>query len=755
MARPTGHSIATANTARGPLTKTSARVALLIPTHALPPLSYSIPEYLRGEVRNGSVVAAPLSGYSRLGVVVGVDEEDQDRELEELRDVFEDLSLDASTVEDCRWVHEVSAVPLAHVLRAALPPGLDAGSYRVLHPAPDWPYERGDIATRTALRRTLGADRVKGAESSARIELSPRLPKPTSEEWTVPVPGATPDFGRAHSQRKLFDTLLADSAGGSAGGVRSSDLLAAVGATRATLLRLRDRGVIYLEKRPTTLAVQVSSGQSSARDALIQDSVESFAEVGGARVWRVPTAEQSEAVAAFAGHVVENGEQALILAPEIETVERLKDFLLQHLPGGYRIAAYHSELGRGRTAVHVASRDGGVDVIVGTRTAALLPLPRLGMICVVDEPNEVHRAAPGYEGLPIHARDIALHRAKIQDASVILLSPTPSLRVYGAGIGELNALPAPRWPAVQLVDMRGSGAVFSTSLLDACRNAAEAGGHVGVLVNRLGYVTAVSCNRCGAVRSCPVCDLPLALQGSGRSAALICSRCGHRETASEECPECGASRMSPTGLAAERVRAELREALDLPVGLITAGNRDQEDAPIIVGTLRLFQERPWDVVCVPDADSLIQGIAMGAVERGFRALYRAAEASRERLVVQTRSPEHYALQAALRGDYRGFAAAELPRLRSLGYPPYAHLAEVVIEGPKNAVRDAVESRLSPALPANVGMSMPVALPGRANAWRVLLRASERRKVARAAKLAVRLVGRGGLKVLVDVDPEEV
>jgi primosomal protein N' (replication factor Y) (superfamily II helicase) len=127
-------------------------------------------------------------------------------------------------------------------------------------------------------------------------------------------------------------------------------------------------------------------------------------------------------------------------------------------------------------------------------------------------------------------------------------------------------------------------------------------------------------------------------------------------------------------------------------------------------------------------------------------------------LVQTRLPEHYALRAAVRGDYPAFAAAELPRLRALGYPPFAHLASLTLQGSEEIVLRAVESRLRPALQPEVEMSAPVLLAsaGGPPAWRVLLRAAQRRAVARAGILAARLAAEThGLKARVEVDPEEV
>ncbi len=759
MVRHIGHATETKTTletveSTPPITV--VRVALLIPTHALPPLSYRVPDFLQDKIRPGSVVSAPLSSYSRLGVVVDIENVSEGRSLEELRDVFDWLSLDEEIVGVCRQVSDISAIPVAKVLRSALPPGLDLGNYRIVHPGPNWPWSRGTVVTRGALRRFLGPEGFKSAEELARVKLYPHCPEPPTEEWVTLKIDSEPDFGRAHAQRRLFEALSSTNEGD----VRSADILKAAGATRATLLRLEERGVIHREHRPNLTALKTAFGQTSPdTETPFYSQVEDAMDASAVRLWRVPTAGQVEVAVAVARFAVDNGKQALIFAPEVEAVERIKRMLLECLPVKSVVAAYHGGMGKSRASIHAAARYGDVDVVVGTRSAALLPMPRLGGICVTDEPSESYRADPGYEGLPLHTRDIALERGATSGVSVLLTSPTPSLRLYGGDVEEIAARSATSWPAVRLVDMRGTGAILSDALVNACQNCIDSGGRVGVLVNRLGQAVSVSCNQCGAIRSCPNCGLPLALHGMGQSASMLCASCGHRERAEPNCPNCYSTRLNPLGISTERVRMDLHEKLGVEVGLRTAGERVDEDAAVVVGTAHGIQEGSWDVICIPDADALFVSASMGAVERGFRILYRATEAARTRLVVQTRLPEHYALQAALRGDYTSFAAAELPRLRTAGYPPYAHFAQVVIEGPESVVRDAVESswreRLSPAV--SMSAVVPAQSSGKRKAWRVLLRASERREAAEAATLAARLGGRGpkGLKVLIDVDPEEV
>jgi primosomal protein N' (replication factor Y) (superfamily II helicase) len=730
-------------------------VSLLIPTHALPSFSYRVPEHLGEQVRVGTAVVAPLSGYPRLGVVVALERENGARALEDLRSIAEGLSLPAQIVDLCRWASEAVAVPLSAALRAALPPGLGSGRYRILDPAPGWPWKPGSLVGRTALRRILGGDGLLEAEANGRLEFAPMPAQSGTVEWVMAVGGADPDLSRAPTQRRLFELLRSHPHGR-----RTSTLLSEAGCRRATLRELVRRGAVRLEKRPKPPAVFTARGHGRAGRRVRGDAFAWGAgrvlRRGGAWLWRTPTQEQPAVVAALAGAAAQRGEQVLILAPEIETVEHLTQTLLRRLPAGRTVAAYHSGMGRDRAAIYRAACEGAVEVVVGTRAAALLPMARLRALCVVDEPNEAHRAEPGYEGIPVHVRDLALERGRIEDAGILCLSPFPSLRLRSPAVPvrELPARPPRHWPSVRIVDLRGSGATLSSTLMDECRKGT---GRVGVVANRLGYATSVSCGRCGAVRSCPECNLPLALHDDG---ALICHRCAFRERSSGRCAQCGSERLISTGLGVERVRAEISTALDESVGLLTAACQERADARVVVGTARCVLGEEWDSVLVPDADALLLGSSMGVVERAFRLLFRAAETARTRLLVQTRVPEHYALRAALRGDYPAFAAAELPRLRSLNYPPFAHLAAVTFEGPEEEIRRAVESMLRPALAGvEASEAIPLARSGRPPAWRVLLRSEDRAAVARAGALAARLAaqhrGPTGLKVRVDVDPEEV
>ena len=369
-----------------------ARVGVFIPTHALPVLSYLIPEHLEEKVRPGTAVIAPLSGYSRLGIVLDVVERSE-HSREYLRDVLQDLSIPPAQSEVCCRLSELFAVPISTVLRTALPPGLGTEHYLILDPARDWPWKPGRVVGRTTLRRTLGAEGLKAAENEERLKFIVPEPGPKQTEWAVVRAGSRPDLSRAPRQRDLYETLSALEKG-----CQTSELLARTGASRGSLRELVNRGAVRLEKCPEASPVFDARGLRTLDNGGFLRDAGRVTDRGGAWFWRVPTREQPAAVAALVEAAIEGGEQALVLVPEVETVERLVKYLADFLPKGYTVSPYHGGLNEKRGAIYKGVRDGRIDVLVGTRTAALVPMARPGAICVVDEANGAHRAQPGYEG---------------------------------------------------------------------------------------------------------------------------------------------------------------------------------------------------------------------------------------------------------------------------------------------------------------------------------------------------------------------
>jgi primosomal protein N' (replication factor Y) len=671
----------------------------------------------------------------------------EDREHEKIWQIHEALALPPEIVEVCRRVAEENALPLAAVLRAALPPGLGTDRLRIMEPSADWPWRSGSLVGRATLRKALGHQALLEAERNGRVALDPLPEGPTPVEWAVATGDV--DLSRAPKQRLLRDELLL----ARPAGLPVEELLERTGARRHTLRELVRREAASLERRPGKAPVVIARGPERGPRNPFSRPVERVLERGGAWVWRTPTEEQALVVAALVRAATQRGEQTLVLAPEIRQVEILGAALAELLPGGTVLALHHSKVGRDRAGIHAAARSGDVDVVVGTRTASLLTMARPGPMCVVDEPNEAHRGQPGFEGLPVHVREISLHRCAVQGSAALFLSPFPSLRLYGAHsrVREVSPRLARNPLDVRLIDMRGTGAALSREVVDACRG----GDSVGVVANRLGYGTSVVCAGCGTIRACMRCELPLSVRGDG---LLYCRRCGMAVERSPTCQVCGSDRLVPTGLTVERIRDDLASALNEKIGLRTA--EMSEEGRVAVGTAHRILAEGWSTVIVPDVDAVLLTSGASRAERAFRLVFAAAEATRERLLVQTRIPEDEVLLAAVRQDYATFAAAELPRLATLGYPPFGHVVCVTLTGSEKAAWGAVESGLRGGSEKDISASDlvrvdPGAGSGKPSAWRLLLRSGDLTNVARAGARISRLAAGRRLRVRVDVDPEEV
>ncbi|MGI8649518.1 MAG: hypothetical protein ACR2KW_03940 [Rubrobacter sp.] len=734
----------------------------MLRTHALPPLSYLVPEDLSGTVKVGSVVVAPLSGRGRLGVVAGFDEE-SDRAKEPLRTAA-NFSLTPEVVALCERIARDTSSSFASVLACALPPGISTDHYRILNHRVVSRWDAGARVSRQQLKRAVGQERLKTLEARGYIALDPALPEPPTEEVAVVVSDAdqrtaTESLNRAPAQRRMIEKLLRD------GEFRTSLLLSSGEFKRETLRTLVRRGFVRLEERRppwNTAPFLVANGVNLAPP----DTGAPDLTAGGVFVRRVPTGGINREVVASGLRVLQAGARLLVLAPEVSVVEEVARTLAVSLPQGTRIGVYHAGVGSGRGEVWRAAAEGELDVLVGTRSAALLPVSNLGGVVVVDEPNPSHRAGPGHEGVATHVREISQERSRIEGCGTLFLSPHPSLRLYASVLsGETRELPVrdhEPWPRIRLIDMRGTGAYFSRTLLDACREALERGGRVGVVVDRTGLSTFLVCCKCGGVRSCSSCGTPLpAPPGEDPRPELAkCPRCRTRNAGSRECESCGSSRVTVSGMTVERVAARLSEKLGVEVGTLTAERSEREEAAVIVGTPARVFARSREVIVVPDADALLFGRRLGTSERAFRVLLGAAESAGSLLVVQTCDPEHRTLRAAVRGDYRAFAAEELPRLEALGYPPFGHLARLSVRGSESEARLAVESQEVRAESEGVESSGLVAGANPANRedWLVLLRASERASVASAATSIARAAAKKSarrVRITVEIDPEEM
>jgi len=407
--------------------------------------------------------------------------------------------------------------------------------------------------------------------------------------------------------------------------------------------------------------------------------------------------------------VIHFGRQAIVLVPEIsltpQTVERFQSRF-------GRVAVLHSHLSDiERHGYWQQIAAGEVPVVVGARSAIFAPTPRLGLI-VLDEEHESsfkQAIAPRY-----HARDVAIARASAENIPLVLGSATPSLESWNrAQAGEYTLVEMPRrvldrpMPQVGTVDLRNEtrrqwhGAI-SRQLDAAVAAALKAGGQVILLLNRRGFSTHIQCPACGHALRCPDCDIALTHHRTQQTA--LCHYCDHEVPAPTACPNCSFRGIHYRGLGTQKLEAEVRarfpEATCLRMDSDAMQARDayqralrafrSGEVQILLGTQMIAKGLDFPnvtLVGVINADTALHLPDFRAAERTFHLVTQVAGRTGRgpkggRVLVQTYSPEHPAIQAAIRHDFAAFAAGELPIRKMFRYPPFASMVRMVVRSRK-------------------------------------------------------------------------
>ena len=403
--------------------------------------------------------------------------------------------------------------------------------------------------------------------------------------------------------------------------------------------------------------------------------------------------------------VVEQGKQAIVLIPEIAlTYQTVMRFYRSF---GDRVSIMNSRLSAGeRYDQMMRAKAGQVDVMIGPRSALFTPFPDLGLI-VIDEEHE-----PTYKSEQVpryHARETAQERARMEGASLVLGSATPSLEaMYRARRGEYvlfemkNRSRMQQMAKVYTVDLRqelrnGNRSILSEKLQEMMEERLERKEQVMLFLNRRGYSGFVSCRECGHVVKCPHCDVSLSVHRDGR---MVCHYCGYSQPKVTECPECGSRHIGEFRAGTQQiediVKARFPGARVLRMDMDTTRQKDahekilsafaNEEADVLVGTQMIVKGHDFPnvtLVGILAADMSLYTDDYRSGERTFQLLTQAVgragrgERSGE-AVIQTYSPEHYAIVTAAAQDYAAFYEEEIRYRELMGYPPVENLLAVLV-----------------------------------------------------------------------------
>jgi primosomal protein N' (replication factor Y) len=409
--------------------------------------------------------------------------------------------------------------------------------------------------------------------------------------------------------------------------------------------------------------------------------------------------------------VLAKGRSAILLVPEIGLTPAVAADLHQIFAD--EVAILHSALSDDERAEQWKRiRNGESHIVVGTRSAVFAPVLDLALLIVDEEHDQSYKQeeTPRY-----HARDVAVMRAKMSNAAVVLGSATPSLETHHNAVhGKYRLLELPEriekrpLPEVELVDMRDEfqrthkDAILSRRLLEEIAGRLERREQVMVLLNRRGYSSFVLCRSCGESVQCKNCAI--AMTYHKREHRLICHYCGYMRGAPKTCPKCGSEYVQYLGTGSEKLEDILhsrfpqariarldrdtvrgRDDLERVLSALQAGEID-----LLVGTQMIAKGHDIPnvtLVGVVGSDAALSFPDFRAAERTFQLLTQVAgRAGRGetpgRVVLQTFFPDHYAIQFAAAHDYKGFYEKE-SRFRSwMHYPPFAAVSNVLVRSTK-------------------------------------------------------------------------
>ena len=412
---------------------------------------------------------------------------------------------------------------------------------------------------------------------------------------------------------------------------------------------------------------------------------------------------------------IAQGRRGLYLVPEIALTPQLTERLLGRFPG--RVGLLHSGLSSGQQydawwRIH----QGDFDVVLGSRSAIFAPVPDMGLVILDEEHEWTYKqqdVPPRY-----HARDVALKLADLTGATVVMGSATPDLvthhharqgrhrllelpqRLAPAEDGRPKTVPLPK---AQVVDMReelkaGVRSIFSRGLQDALGRTLERGEQAILFLNRRGASGIVQCRDCGHVLRCRSCDAPLTYHAVGER--MVCHHCGRRTRQVVRCPDCRGSRIRYLGLGTQRVVQEVEQTFGARVlrwdhdaargreaheALMDSFSRGEAD--VLVGTQMVA--KGLDLPRVTLVGALLADLGLHlpdyrSAERTFQLLCQVAGRAGRiggpgLAIIQTYSPEHYAVRLAASQDYEAYAAAELAFRRTHTYPPFSRLGRLIFE----------------------------------------------------------------------------
>jgi len=790
---------------------------------------------LEGGLRPGHAVLVPLGARTVNGwVIEPLQHSDipahKARPVQRLLDARPVFGLEQ--LRFLQWAARYYLAPLGEMLATALPSGARAKTRRVFEPEPaaadaladnKVPEPRAAVlreviqrpgSTALSYQRRLqqelepkqvraGLDRLRrdGLLRAVNRELGTSRDRVLQVRLAVPATELAQHAPRAGARQRSVVARLAE--GG--GSMDLPDLLKLEGDhARNAIKRLEQLGVLETSRRERLDPVQVgelggASSEPLAPTPAQQAVLDALApgEPGAMLLHGVTGSGKTEVYLQAAARVLQQGEQVLVLVPEIGLTPQLVGHFRARFGDG--VAVLHSGLtGVERLRSWRRIRSGTANVAVGARSALFAPFQNLGLVVVDEEHDDSYKQD---DGVRYHARDLAVVRGHMAGCPVVLGSATPSTETLQNALDgryqllQITERVTPRpLPQVELVDLNqvarspdGKVPLLSPRLVQALEQVLSSGGKAILLHNRRGYATVVQCPDCGGRYTCPSCDISLVLHK--RLGQLTCHYCGLKRPYSPDCPKCE-GQVEEIGQGAEQLEEVLNRLFPwVPVGRMDADTTASRGAHhrileafrtgetrLLVGTQVVAKGPDFPDVKLAAAVNIDMVLTLPdfrSAERCWALVTQlAGRAGRGdqpgRVILQTHHPDHFVFGTL--DDPQAFMAQESRLRRILGYPPFTRLVLLRVESPDRVAAlnaaAAIARQLRRELPLDKVLDImgpsPAPLARLVGRWRyqLVLRGWQlgpfRRWLdARAGDLRGSLRQRKGVRVTLDVDPRSI
>lgn len=792
-----------------------AKIVLRTPPVLDKAYDYLVPENLK--VKIGQRVIVPFGKAKKEGIVVGLASSSEFPDLKKIHSIMEEEPLlSEELIAMAKWMHKRFLSPLGACVFAMIPAGMDLVCTRYYFlSSENWDERIRDkdpglflsadldrIFDEVSVGSTLlGFDRDV-IDRLLKLDLiyfkehwHQKGVKPKTKKGYVLIDKTT---ATTPKQKKVVEVVQS-------GAVFRDEILEEAGVTSAVLKKLVENGVLKevampvrrdplaLRKIGRTSSLTLNREQEEVLRDILQEPGKDADRKDTYLIFGVTGSGKTEIYLQAIAHCLERGKNALVLVPEIALTTQMVDRFVSRF--GDQVAVLHSALGKGeRYDEWQRVKNGEASVVIGARSAVFAPLDNIGII-VLDEEHEDSYAQD--DKIPYyHARDLAQFRARWHGVKLVLGSATPSLEsykkaldgVYGLGV-LLNRATSQTLPKVHIVDMReelksGNRTIFSGPLKAALQTHLEAGRQAILFLNRRGFSSFVFCRECGLVLTCTNCDVALTYHLQNNK--LTCHYCNAESVPPRKCPHCGSPYIKHFGIGTQRIEAEILaefpgvKTLRMDIDTTRTKNAHQKildqfrdhKADILIGTQMVAKGLDIPnvtLVGVVAADTSLNIGDYRAYEKTFQLLTQVSgRAGRGdypgEVVIQTYTPEHYAVRYAKEHDYLSFFKMENEFRRRAKYPPYSHFAQILLEGEDqkkvSSGLQACHKEFSGCLPAEVQViragSAPLKKLKKMYRYNILLRSASRELLEEFLRERdgdfLNISKKYGLKVTARIDP---